>query len=499
MTASCWPWPARPLQFVGIWDVVSRRRIKRLQAEGGHLVAFSPRGDLLAADAGNQIKLWQTGTWDPVGQLALKGGPVKVLKFSPDGRRLASLSSPNDVTVWEVDQRPIVPRLHIGGVRCPWNNPWVRALDFSPDGKAIVVGDADHRLRVFDLASGKTDVNIPNAHPGAITAVAWSPKRSVVASGSGGVGETIRLWDAVTGNDLGTLEGHTAWISTLIFSADGLRLYSASGDQTIRIWDVEQRRCLAILRGSRDEVWGLTLSPDGRTLASADRDGVVAFWNAQPRPREEQPRLIPLGVGARPAFAPAGRVLAVPRKETVNDADRTTVRLLDLATGAEIERLPELGDDVQGVRYSPDGALLISGSKGKIRVWSCVERRLLGELGDPNTVIGLLGFRPERTGLLILAEYLRGTARVIWWDTVTWQAVRTLFEVETSWLERVSPDGRLLTLGDTMGTVRWLSAETGELLAPPVDAHRQADTAVRFFRRWFAGRQYRAGRHGHDL
>jgi WD40 repeat protein len=170
----------------------------------------------------------------------------------------------------------------------------------------------------------------------------------------------------------------------------------------------------------------------------------------------------------------------VPRKETVNHADITTVSLLDLATCAEIERLPELGDDVAGVAYSPDGALLVSGSKGKVRVWSCVERRLLGELGDPNTVIGLLGFRADGTGLLVLAQYLPGRrVRVIWWDTVTWQAVRA-FEVEASWLERVSPDGHLLVVCDTRGTVRWLSAETGELLAPAVDAHRRAIQRIAF-------------------
>jgi hypothetical protein len=161
----------RPEQFVEIWDVPSRQRVKLLQPGEGHLVAFSPRGDLLATDTENRIKLWQIGTWDPVEQLALEG-PVRALKFSPDGRWLASLSCPNDVTIWAVDQRPIVSRLHIRGVRCIPNSQDMGALDFSPDGKAIVVGDVDRRLRVFDLTSGSMDVNIPQAHPGPITAVA---------------------------------------------------------------------------------------------------------------------------------------------------------------------------------------------------------------------------------------------------------------------------------------------------------------------------------------
>ena len=70
------------------------------------------------------------------------------------------------------------------------------------------------------------------------------------------------------------LEGHSSWICELVFSGDGSRLYSASGDQTIRIWNVAEGLCLATLRGSRHEVYGLALSPDESSLASACKDGV---------------------------------------------------------------------------------------------------------------------------------------------------------------------------------------------------------------------------------
>ena len=225
-------------EFVEIWDVSERKRIAILQPNEGSLVAFSPRGDLLATDAGKQIRLWRTGTWDLVRQLALPDGDeALVLKFSPDGTRLACISCSNkvhQVVVWEVDRWTIVNR--IGGVR--FLSFW-SAMDFSPDAKALAIGDANHRLQVVDLTDGSVDVNIPEAHPEGITAVAWSPKGSIIASGSGFSGGPIRLWDAVSGNLLGVLEGHTSWICELIFSPNGRRLYSSSGDQTIRIWEVE--------------------------------------------------------------------------------------------------------------------------------------------------------------------------------------------------------------------------------------------------------------------
>jgi WD40 repeat protein len=454
--------------FVEIWDVPGRRRSATLQTNEGHLVAFSRHGDLLATDAGNQIRLWRTGTWDLVAQLTLSGY-VSVLKFSPDGTRLASLSYPGEVTVWEVDQWVVIRQIR--GVRLVGSHMGV--LDFSPDSKALVIGDAGHHLQVVDLASGNTNFSIAEAHSEGITAVAWSPNGSIIATGSGYTGGPIRLWDAASGKPLAALEGHTSWICELIFSTDGLRLYSASADQTIRIWDVGQRRCLATLRGSTDEIYGLALSPDGTTLASASKDGVVAFWSALPRQEEELPKLIPLGGFGRPAFAPAAfapdsRVLAVLREGTV--------RRLDLGTSEETEQIPALGADVYTVAYSPDGTLLVSGGQsGRIRVWSCAERRLLRELDDHRESIFLLRFRADGTRLLSMDV----EGKAIWWDTLTWQAVRT-FVPESRGGVAVSPGGRLLAAGTRTDGVCWLNAETGELLATTTGAHRHGVVGVAF-------------------
>jgi WD40 repeat protein/serine/threonine protein kinase len=448
--------------FVEIWDVPGRKRIATLQPKEGRVVAFSPHNDLLAAGVGNQIRLWRTATTDLVGQLTLAGG-VLVLKFSPDGRRLASLSYPDEATVWEVDRWTLVRRIR--GVKV--SGPHLGSLDFSPDGQVLVIGDASHRLEAVDLASGDTIFDVPEAHPEPIAFVAWSPNGSVIASGSGYAGGPIRLWDAASGKPLGMLEGHTSWISRLIFSVDSLRLYSSSADQTIRIWDVAQRRCLATLRGSSDEVWGLALSPDGATLASATRDGVVAFWNARPRPEEELPRLIATDGFSCPAFAPDGRVLAMRRAQTVS--------LLDLATFEETEQIPALGTDVSTLTYSPDGTLLVSGSQsGRIRVWSCAEHRLLRELHDPNVPIHRVGFRAD--GRRLLSVDAEG--KVILWDTLTWQTVRT-FMVKSFGGAAVSPDGRLLAVG-AVGAVRWLNAETGELLATATGGHRHTLGGIAF-------------------
>ena len=156
-----------------------------------------------------------------------------------------------------------------------------------------------------------------------------------------------------------------------------------------------------------------------------------------------------------------------------------TVSLLDLATFREVEQLPALGTNgVRRVAYSPDGTLLVSGSEnGRVRVWSCAERRLLRELDSDKDQILLLRFRADGTRLLSVGA----KGKAIWWDTLTWQAVRTFaVGVESSGGVAVSPDGRLLAVGIATGALRWLNAETGELLATTTGGHRHGVLGIAF-------------------
>jgi WD40 repeat protein len=48
---------------------------------------------------------------------------------------------------------------------------------------------------------------------------------------------TVKVWDAQTGQDLLTLQGHTDPVSSVAVSADGQRIISGSWDGTVKVWD----------------------------------------------------------------------------------------------------------------------------------------------------------------------------------------------------------------------------------------------------------------------
>src|SRR5439155_12390194 len=82
-------------------------------------------------------------------------------------------------------------------------------------------------------------------HYFSVTAVAYTPDGSMVASG--GDDGTIKLWRVVDGMLLRTLAGHqappafyrkTAAIQSLAFSPDGTTLASAGNDNAVKVWRV---------------------------------------------------------------------------------------------------------------------------------------------------------------------------------------------------------------------------------------------------------------------
>ncbi len=71
------------------------------------------------------------------------------------------------------------------------------ALAFSPDGSLLAAGDAEHRVKLFDVKTARTLQTLRD-HNAAISSVAFSPDGSLLATA--GKEKVIRLWDVKTGS-----------------------------------------------------------------------------------------------------------------------------------------------------------------------------------------------------------------------------------------------------------------------------------------------------------
>ena len=84
-----------------------------------------------------------------------------------------------------------------------------------------------------------------------------------------------RDWNAC----LQTLEGHSDWVTSVVFSMDSQRLASGSWDNTVRIWDLATGKHLQTLEGHSDGVSSVVFSADSQRLASSSWDSTVKIWD----------------------------------------------------------------------------------------------------------------------------------------------------------------------------------------------------------------------------
>ena len=101
------------------------------------------------------------------------------------------------------------------------------------------------------------------------------------------VDRTVKLWDAATGKEIRTLNGHTDMVACVTFSPDGQRLASGGFDGEVKVWDARAGQETLTLKEQTGIIACVAFSPDGHRLASASDDGTVKVWDA--RPLDDEP------------------------------------------------------------------------------------------------------------------------------------------------------------------------------------------------------------------
>ncbi|MDE0506121.1 MAG: T9SS type A sorting domain-containing protein, partial [Candidatus Poribacteria bacterium] len=265
---------------VRLWDARTGELLGRPEtfATSVSSMAFSPDGSTLVWAEGGRIRSWEARTG--VFRYPDFGGhssSVDSIAFSPDGATLASGSSNTSIGLWDVRAREN-KRLffaHKGGVT---------SVAFSPDGLTLASGGRDKTVRLWDARTGE-HIRALSSQMDEIVTVAFSHDGKLLASCSSGRwpfsgsdDNTIRIWDARTGDHLHSLEGHTDGVSSVSFHPGVPILASGSYDNTIRIWDARTGKNIHTLEGHMNAVTSLAFSSDGNTLVSGSWDSTILLW-----------------------------------------------------------------------------------------------------------------------------------------------------------------------------------------------------------------------------
>lgn len=325
----------------------------------------SPDGRYLAISRGNRIHLYDTHGFAEVAQLvdeSLGLGPVagldlvQSLKFSPDGRRIAS-GDFRTVRIWQRITIPFAPTdsplLTAGG-----------AIAIKPDQSAAALVNAIGDLEIWDLGNGVRQ-HVWGGLSDRIEELVWAAAADRIYA----VDQTGRLWgwDPTTGAPLGSIDVGGP-LHSLTCSADGAHVAAIDHARKIHRFALNDQDGLAAVSAATD---GLA-------------DATAILFAQQPAP---------LLIVATESAGVTLRALA----------DDQVIRTIDH------------GSPVHALALSPDGTRLATGGRdGASKVWNMADGALVATLqGSPQTQLRLAAANRDTTRATAVVAHLNARGKAL--------------------------------------------------------------------------------------
>jgi WD40 repeat protein len=437
-------------------------------------VAFAP-GSKIVAIAGSEItkeeknstylnptlRLWNAVTARVVrtfkGEVKASGDWAQI-GFSPDGKTLAALVRFSALTIWDAATGKLEREITLPeSLNC---------FAWSPDGKTVAVAGGPSGKVIFcDVNTGHQRQRGLQATP--ITALAYSADGKFLTSTSMTIydmtkdkskpkvtpGRIIR-WSVLEEKTVQAVTHETTYVK---LSPEGSRAAWAGKDKKVHVVDVTEEKEASTIPG---EQHSFVFSPDGKILATGTQsaaEGRITLWDASTGKRLRQVDDF-VGRSSRVvAFSADGKLLASLNWDWGYWNLGNSVRFWNVETGHELSPAPAHRGDITCTAYSPDGALIASGSQDKtVRLWDAKTGKPSLVLDDHGAAVSAVAFAPN--GKLLASA--AGDRSVNVWQTKTGRNLHQFTMKSPAVALSYSPDGKtLLALGQDGTVCSWRGTE----------------------------------------
>jgi WD40 repeat protein/serine/threonine protein kinase len=416
------------------------------------------------------VRIWDVSTGKELHVLRGHKDHVIGISFSPDSRRLLTVSWDKSGRIWDVKTGQQLAVIGEGSAA-------LEAGTFDPSGQRILtVSHGLNRSASYDPNPG--DKNPPRTVDPPLAAKQpeapicqvhfWGQGRGYTSAsmtttvklpllgelnpmGSRRLG--VQLWETASGKEIIVAAltksdpDDAADIICAAFSADCRRIVTGTRRGPVLVCSADDGKQLLRFRGREAAIRSLAVSHDDKRLLLVYEDGGLAVHDAL---SGKEVRSWPGSVagvraahwsrdgqrifvvhGQAQAPDPGNTGSALERSQAVSNPQTQTVSILDIATGYEVSQLKGHEDDVTAAALSPDGRHLVTASlDGTARIWHANEAPGYGTVFRSAGPVANASFSPD--GRLLLVANAKAYQKDDWdsfatiWDVATGKRVSVL-------------------------------------------------------------------------
>ncbi|KAF4635314.1 hypothetical protein G7Y89_g2775 [Cudoniella acicularis] len=299
---------------IKIWDIETGECIRTLRGHTSGIRALQfDDTKLISGSMDKTLRVWNWRTGECISTYGGHQGGIIGLHY--EGNILASGSVDKSVKIWNFE-----------GKSTFWlrgHKDWVNAVKVDSASRTVISASDDLTLRLWDLDTQLT-IQTFEGHVGQVQQVTFMPSEyepdeaeieeiddgtSSMASGSdmnehspssstsafdnwqpdrpkppqymitGGLDNTVRLWDVHSGQCLKTFFGHLEGVWAL--AGDTLRVVSGAEDRMVKVWDARTGKCEKTFSGHAGPVTCIGLSDSRMVTGSEDCEVRVYSFNCE--------------------------------------------------------------------------------------------------------------------------------------------------------------------------------------------------------------------------
>lgn len=270
---------------IKIWDWQTGECVSTLQCHTEGVLSVHFDGCTLAS--GSVDKTVKIFSFDTKQTFTLRGHSdwVNHVRIDSPSRTVFSASDDLTVKMWDLDTKQCIKTFqgHVGQVQQVLLMP----PDFEPD-EVPGLDNAD----AVSVHSGRSTTPVPTPDQSADARLAYGPSFASDPDRplpplymlTGGLDNTVRLWDTATGRCIRSMFGHVEGIWGLV--GDTLRVVTGANDSMTKIWEPRSGKCERSFTGHAGPVTCVGLS-DSR-MASGSEDGEVFLYSFEGEAMEER-------------------------------------------------------------------------------------------------------------------------------------------------------------------------------------------------------------------